>query len=160
MMPHVARVKDSGTLEIMEIDKEQWPKFRALASFAVRGAPKAVVVALSSIIIDEEVADVWPYMDTTASSTTWTCWILTETSLGHIRIEYNNYLYDQNTEFENELTPSAWSAWVRPLATVTGIRLGAFYAIERNAAIFRASRSHHAHLRRWRYQHSRGWPPG
>lgn len=107
-----------------------------LSSVKGRYAPKAVVVALASVIGDSDSAAVWPSMNTTASTTTWSCWIVTERSLGHVCIEYEKYLYDLGDEEVWELAPSDWSAWVRPLANVTGFRFGPFYPIHLQATVF------------------------
>ena len=39
-------------------------------------------------------------------------------------------------ERRNELTPSNWSVWVRPLTDIIGIRYGAFSADEGNPTVF------------------------
>ncbi|MFZ0227439.1 MAG: hypothetical protein WA622_00045 [Mycobacterium sp.] len=121
----------------MEIGEITWPKLQALAAVQDREAPKAVVVALSSILGD--VADgalSWSLMSTTETTTTWTCWIVTEHSVGHVRIEYTAAIYDQSAEAQRELTPSAWSAWVRPLADIVEFRYGAFYAAPGKSTVF------------------------
>jgi hypothetical protein len=123
----------------MELDDTRWPKIQAIADVLdpeARSAPKAVVVAVNSIIGDLDRAAAWSSMDTTESSTTWSCWVVTECSIGHVRIEYEKYLYDQGEEPRSELTPSGWSAWVRPLADIVGLRYGAFYAAQGEPTIF------------------------
>lgn len=121
----------------MELDETRWPNIRALASVPGRSAPKSVVAALNSIIDgDPDTASAWPSMETTASSTTWSCWIVTERSVGHVRIQYAKYQYDQREEPQREITPSAWSAWVRPLADIVGIRYGAYYVVPSKPTIF------------------------
>ena len=75
-------------------------------------------------------------MKTTASTTAWTCWAVTERCVGHVLIKYKKTDYDQLEERENELTPSSWNVWVRPLADIIGIRYGAFYAAESNPTVF------------------------
>jgi hypothetical protein len=120
----------------MELDETRRLTIQGLAVVRKRFPPKAVVVALASIIGDADGVAVWPSMDTTQSTTTWSCWIVTERALGHVRIEYEKSSYDQDEEAVKELTAAAWSAWVRPLANVTGLRFGPFYATQRKPAVF------------------------
>jgi len=122
----------------MEVDSTRWRQLQELSSVKGRQAPKAVVVALASVAGDSDTdrMAVWPSMATTASTTTWSCWIVTERSLGHVRIEYEKYLYDLGDEAVWELAPSDWSAWVRPIANVIGFRFGPFYPAHRQATIF------------------------
>jgi hypothetical protein len=76
----------------MEIDETRWRNLQALASVSDRGAPKLVVVALGSLIGHSSKLVVWPSMDTTVSTTTWSCWVVTERSLGRLKIEYEKPL--------------------------------------------------------------------
>lgn len=54
-----------------------------LASAQSQGqiAPKAVVVAVDSPIGDVDKVTSWSSMVTTASTTTWVCWVVTEISV-------------------------------------------------------------------------------
>lgn len=113
----------------MEINEKTWSNTQPLADVEGRVAPKAVVVALNSIIGDADTAASWSQVSyPTASTTVWQCWIVTESAIGHIRVEYQHELYDQEAERQEELTPSNWSAWVRPLADILRLEYGAFYA--------------------------------
>jgi hypothetical protein len=121
----------------MEIGENTWPTLQALAAVQDREAPKAVVVALNSVL--GEIADTalsWSLMTTTETTTTWTCWVVTELVLGHVRVEYTAAIYDQSAEAQRELTPSAWSAWVRPLADIVELRYGAFYSAPGKSTVF------------------------
>jgi hypothetical protein len=120
----------------MEFDETRWREIQGFASFPGTSAPKAVVVALNSIIDQSVSAATWSWMDTTASTTTWTCWAVTERSVGHVLIKYKKAEYDERAERENALRPSSWSVWVRPLADIIGIRYGAFYEAEGNPTVF------------------------
>jgi len=120
----------------MEFDETRWREIQAFASFPGTSAPKAVVVALNSIIGNSVRAAAWSSMDTTASTTAWTSWVVTERSVGHVLIKYKQLGYDEREERQNELTPSSWSVWVRPLADIIGIRYGAFYAAEGKPTVF------------------------
>ena len=82
---------------------------------------------MGSVIGDAEIQASWPYWNTTATTTTWTCWVVTQNALGCVRVEYQKYLYDDIEERTNKLTPSSQSAWVRPLSGVTELRWGAVY---------------------------------
>jgi hypothetical protein len=120
----------------MELDETRWREIGVLASFPGTSAPKAVVVALNSIIDKSVSAAAWSSMATTASTTAWTCWVVTERSVGHVLIKYKKAEYDDREERQKEFTPSNWSVWVRPLADIIGIRYGAFYAAEGNPTVF------------------------
>lgn len=93
----------------MEFDETRWREIQGLASFPGTSAPKAVVVALNSIIDTSVSAAVWPSMDTTASTTAWKCWAVTERSVGYVLIRYKKADYDEREERQKELTPSNWS---------------------------------------------------
>jgi hypothetical protein len=120
----------------MEFDETRWREIQGLASFPGTTAPKAVVVAVNSIIDRSARAASWSWMDTRASTTAWTSWVVTERSVGHVLIKYKKADYDEREERQNELTPSSSSAWVRPLADIIGIRYGAFYAAESKPTVF------------------------
>jgi hypothetical protein len=120
----------------MEFDETRWREIQALASFPDTTAPKAVVVAVNSIIDKSVSAATWSSMDTTASTTAWKCWVVTERSVGYALIRYKKADYDEREERQNELTPSHCSVWVRPLADIVGIRYGAFSAAEGNPTVF------------------------
>ena len=120
----------------MELDETRWREIEALASFPGTSAPKAVVVAVNSVIDNSVSAAAWSSMDTTESTTTWSCWVVTERSLGHVLIKYKKAEYDEREERQKELTPSSWSVWVRPLADVIGLRYGAFYAADGQPNVF------------------------
>jgi len=120
----------------MEFDETRWREIQGLASFPGTSAPKAVVVALNSIIDTSVRAAAWSSMDTTASTTAWTIWVVTERSVGHVLIKYKKADYDEREERQNELTPSSSSVWVRPLADIIGIRYGPFYAAEGKPTVF------------------------
>jgi len=120
----------------MEFDETRWREIHGFASSPGTSAPKAVVVALNSIIDKSVSAATWSSMDTTGSTTAWTCWAVTERSVGHVLIKYKKADYDEHEERQKELTPSSWSVWVRPLADIIGIRYGAFYAAEGNRTMF------------------------
>lgn len=114
----------------MEFDETRWREIHQLASAPARPAPKAVVIALNSIIDRSVSAATWSTMQTTASTTAWTSWAVTERSVGRVLIKYRKADYDEREEHLNELTPSNWSVWVRPLTDIIGIQYGAFYAAE------------------------------
>ena len=120
----------------MEINEARWLETQALASFGGREAPKAVVVAVNSIIDNSVSVAVWSSMDTTQSTTTWSAWVVTERSVGHALIKYKKAEYDQHEERQRELAPSGWSVWVRPLADIVGLKYGAFYAVEGKPTVF------------------------
>jgi hypothetical protein len=120
----------------MELDETRWREMHAFASSPGRSAPKAVVVAVNSIIDRSVSAATWSSMATTASTTAWTCWVVTERSVGHVLIKYKKADYDEGEERQKEVTPSSWSVWVRPLADIIGIRYGAFYPTEGNPTVF------------------------
>ena len=100
------------------------------------GACTRTTVALNSIIDSSVSAAAWSSMDTTESTTAWSCWVVTERSVGHVLIKYKKAAYDEREERQNELTPSSWSVWVRPLADIVGLRYGAFYAAEGKPTVF------------------------
>ena len=120
----------------MEFDETRWREIQGFASFPGTSAPKAVVVALNSIIDKSVSAATWSSMETTASTTVWKCWAVTERAVGYALIRYKTAGYDDRAERQKELTPSNWSVWVRPLADIIGIRYGAFYADEGNPTVF------------------------
>ena len=120
----------------MELDETQWREIHELASFPGTSAPKAVVVAVNSIIGNSVSAAVWSSTNTTGSTTAWSCWVVTERAVGHVLIKYKKAEYDEREERQNELTPSNWSVWVRPLADIVGLRYGAFYAAEGKPTVF------------------------
>jgi hypothetical protein len=120
----------------MEFDETRWREIQGFASFPGRSAPKAVVVALNSIIDKSVRAATWSSMDTTASTTAWKCWAVTERSVGYALIRYKKTDYDEHEERQKELTPSSWSVWVRPLADIIGIRYGAFCPAEGDPTVF------------------------
>jgi hypothetical protein len=120
----------------MELDETRWREIHALASFPGTSAPKAVVVAVNSIIENSVSAAVWTSMDTTESTTAWSCWVVTERSVGHVLLKYEKAAYDEGEELQEELPPSSWSVWVRPLADIVALRYGAFYAAEGKPTVF------------------------
>jgi hypothetical protein len=120
----------------MELDETRWREIHELASFPGTSAPKAVVVAVNSIIGNSVSAAVWSSTNTTGSTTAWSCWVVTERAVGHVLIKYKKAEYDEREERQNELTPSSWSVWVRPLADIVGLRYGAFYAVEGKPTVF------------------------
>lgn len=111
----------------MIIDQERWLYFQQHASLRDRGVPKAVVVAIGSVIGDAKIVASWPDWNTTNTTTTWTCWVVTQKALGYARVEYAKNLYDEHEEHRHALTPSNQSAWVRPLTGVIGLRWGAIF---------------------------------
>jgi hypothetical protein len=131
----VAR-RGSGRVVVMEFDETRWREIQGFASFPGRSAPKAVVVALNSIIDKSVSTATWSSMDTTASTTVWKCWAVTERSVGYALIRYKTADYDEHQERQKELAPSNWSVWVRPLTDIIGIRYGAFSAAEGNPNVF------------------------
>lgn len=98
----------------MELDETRWREIQALASCPGTSAPKAVVVAVNSIVDNSISAAAWSSMNTTESTTAWSCWVVTERSVGHVLIKYKKTAYDEREERQKELTPSSWSVWVRP----------------------------------------------
>ena len=120
----------------MEIDETRWHEIQALASSRDRSAPKAVVVAVNSVIDTSVSAAVWSSMDTTQSTTAWSSWVVTERSVGHVLIKYKKAEYDEREERQQELMPSSWSVWVRPLADIVGLRYGAFYTDQDKPTVF------------------------
>jgi hypothetical protein len=120
----------------MELDETRWREIHELASFPGTSAPKAVVVAVNSIIGNSVSAAVWSSTNTTGSTTAWSCWVVTERAVGHALIKYKKAEYDEREERQNEFTPSNWSVWVRPLADIVGLRYGAFYAVEGKPTVF------------------------
>ena len=120
----------------MELDETRWREVHAFASSPGTSAPKAVVVAVNSIIDRSVSAAAWSSMTSTASTTAWTCWVVTERSVGHVLIKYKKADYDEGEERQQEITPSSWSVWVRPVADIVGIRYGAFCAAEGNPTVF------------------------
>ncbi len=120
----------------MEFDETRWREIHGFASSSGASAPKAVVVALNSIIDKSASAATWSSMETTATTTVWKCWAVTERAVGYVLIRYKKAGYDEHEERRNELTPSNWSVWVRPLTDIIGIRYGAFSAAEGNPTVF------------------------
>src|ERR1700744_5217837 len=120
----------------MEINDLRRLELEGLAAFQGKSAPKAVVVAVNSIIDNSGSAAVWVTMAATQSTTTWNCWVATERALGHAIIKYKKADYDQLEESGNKLHPSGWSVWVRPLADIICIRYGAFVPSEENPNVF------------------------
>jgi hypothetical protein len=120
----------------MELDETRWREIHELASFPGTSAPKAVVVAVNSIIGNSVSAAVWSSTNTTGSTTAWSSWVVTERAVSHVLIKYKKAEYDEREERQNEFTPSNWSVWVRPLADIVGLRYGAFYAVEGKPTVF------------------------
>jgi hypothetical protein len=120
----------------MDFDQTRWQEIQGFASFPGRSAPKAVVVALNSIIDKSVSAATWSSMETTASTTSWKCWAVTERAVGYALIRYKKADYDEHQERQKELNPSNWSVWVRPLADIIGIRYGAFHAVDGDPTLF------------------------
>jgi hypothetical protein len=99
----------------------------AHASIPQRGVPRAVVEAIATLVADAKIKAAWPDWDSTDSTTTWTCWIVTPEALGYVRVEYGMPLYDERADREHKLTPSSQSAWSRPLTDVIQLRWGAVH---------------------------------
>jgi hypothetical protein len=112
----------------VDIDKERQDRIKRHAEIPNRGVPGAVVLAIAAVVGDGEIAAAWTDWDTTTDTqaTTWTCWVVTERTVGHVRVIYQNALYDEHAERQHKLTPSEQSAWVRPLTDVTKLQWGAF----------------------------------
>ena len=125
----------------MDIDKERQDRIKRHAEILNHGVPGAVVVAIAAVIGDVEIAAAWTNWDTTTDTqaTTWTSWVVTERTIGHVRVIYQKALYDEYAERQHKLTPSEQSAWVRPLTGVTKLQWGAFYeAQEKDNAYYPA----------------------
>jgi hypothetical protein len=120
----------------MEFEEIRWREIQGFASLPGTTAPKAVVVALNSIIDKSVSAATWSSMDTTATTTVWRCWAVTERSVGYVLIRYKRTGYDEREERQKELAPSNCSVWVRPLTDIIGIRYGAFSAAEGDPNVF------------------------
>ena len=120
----------------MELNESRWLEIEGLAACRGKDAPKAVVIAVNSIIDRSVSAAVWALMNATQSTTTWSCWVATERSVGHALIKYKKAEYDRREERQEELTPSGWSVWVRPLADIVGIRYRSFSAAEGDPTVF------------------------
>ena len=84
-----------------------------------------MVEAIAAVVADAKIEAAWPVWNSTDSTTTWTCWIVTPKALGHVRVEYGGALYDEHADREHKLTPSSQSAWLRPLTDVIQLRWGA-----------------------------------
>ena len=78
----------------MEFDETRWREIQGLASVPGTSAPKAVVVALNSIIDRSVSAATWSSMDTTASTTAWKCWVRPLADI--IGIRYGAYAAEGN----------------------------------------------------------------
>jgi hypothetical protein len=118
----------------VNIDRERWDYIKQHASIPHRGVPTAVVEAIATVVPEARIEAAWPDWHSTDSMTTWTCWIVTPTALGHVRVEYERADYDEPADREHKLTPSSQSAWVRRLTSVAGLQFGAFCeANERDA---------------------------
>jgi len=125
----------------MDITETTWSHLQAAADVENRSAPKAVVVALNSILGDADALTSWSRVDFPPESTVWSCWIVTESSVGHVRVEYTHPLYDQYEEGQQEVLPSACAAWVRPLADIVGLQYGRFYGVEGKPTTFEPAES-------------------
>lgn len=113
---------------MVKIDHERRKHLQQHASLAVHEAPIAVSIAVASVIGESEIQATWPQYVTSDGTTVWTCWVLTERSLGYVHVEYELRDYDRRNETQNGVvTPSKQSAWARPLADITKLELCAFY---------------------------------
>jgi hypothetical protein len=116
------------------IETERWEYIKQHASIPHRGIPAAVVEAIAAVVPGAKIEAAWPDWNSTDSTTTWTCWIVTPEALGYVRVEYGRADYDEPADREHKLTPSSQSAWVRKLTSVVGLQFGAFCeANERDA---------------------------
>jgi hypothetical protein len=97
------------------------------ASIPHLGVPTAVVEALAALVADAKIEAAWPDWNSTDSTTTWTCWIVTPKALGYVRVEYGRADYDEHADGEQKLTPSSQSAWLRPLSDAIQLRWGAVH---------------------------------
>jgi hypothetical protein len=97
------------------------------ASIPQRGVPTAVVEAIAAVVPDAKIEAAWPDWNSTDSTTTWTCWIVTPKTLGHVRVEYGSALYDEHADNQHKLAPSSQSAWLRPLTDVIQLQWGAIH---------------------------------
>ncbi len=113
----------------MIIDNERYIDIYRHASVQDRGVPRAVVLAIGRVIGDAEIQAAWPdwAVANTNPTTTWTCWIVTQSALGFVRVEYGRAHYDEYAERQHKLTPSNQSAWVRRLNDIVEVRWGAVY---------------------------------
>ena len=97
------------------------------ATIPPHGVPTAVVEALAALVGGAKIEAAWPDWHSTDSTTTWTCWIVTPTALGHVCVEYARGRYDEHADREHKLTPSSQSAWLRPLSDVIQLQWGAVH---------------------------------
>jgi hypothetical protein len=93
------------------------------------GTPNAVVLAIASVIRDAGIRAACASRATGSETgkTTYTCWVVTDTALGHVSVEYDRDMYDERTDRQHNLTPTSMASWVRPLAGIIRIEWGAVY---------------------------------
>jgi hypothetical protein len=94
------------------------------------GTPNAVVVAIASVIGDAAgIRAAWTSRATGSATgnTTYTCWVVTDRTLGHVSVEYARDMYDEDADREHNLTPTSMESWVRPLGGVIRLQLGAVH---------------------------------
>lgn len=109
------------------IDQQRRDYIQLHASIPDHGVPAAMVEAIGAVVRGAGIEAAWPDWNSTDSTTTWTCWIVTPKVLGHVRVEYGRAHYDEHAEREHKLTPSSQSAWLRPLTDVIHLRWGAVH---------------------------------
>jgi hypothetical protein len=94
------------------------------------GTPNAVMVAIASIIGDTAgIRAAWTIRATgpETGKTTYTCWVVTDTTLCHVSVEYARDQYDEEADRRDNLTPTSMESSARRLSGIIRLQLGAVY---------------------------------
>lgn len=89
------------------------------------GTPHAVMVAIASVIGDPPgIRAAWTSRATSSETgkTTYTCWVVTDTTLGHVSVEYA-----EDADRRDNVKPTSMESWVRRLAGIVRLQWGAVY---------------------------------
>ena len=113
----------------MDIEPERWDHIQSHVDVPDHKAPAAVVLSVAALIGDADISASWPRWEI-GGATRWTCWVVTRTSLGYVRVEYQRDWYDQAIDKTNPVLPSLQTGWVRRLADTVRVDYGRFFRHE------------------------------
>jgi hypothetical protein len=130
LRPAVSLLLRAASVISVILDQQRREYIHRHASVQHRVVPTAVVEAIAAVVPGAKIEAAWPDWNSTDSTTTWTCWIVTPKILGHVRVEYGRALYDEDADREHKLTPASQSAWLRPLTDVIQLRWGAVHGAQ------------------------------
>ena len=113
----------------MELNETRWEHIQSHATYGDRKAPKAVIVAIATVLGGAQINASWTRWETSFESrkTVWTTWVVTDKTLGYVSVTYDLDEYDLQNECNGEMPTTGLTTWARPLSHITGIEPSVSY---------------------------------